>query len=80
MTSDNKCPFPHGKRGPGNRDWWPSQLDLSILHQHSALSDPMGQAFDYAEAFKSLDLDAVVKDLEALMTDNAISRSAPAST
>jgi len=70
MTSDNKCPFPHGKRGPGNRDWWPSQLDLSILHQHSALSDPMGQAFDYAEAFKSLDLDAVVKDLEALMTDS----------
>ncbi len=70
MTSESKCPFPHGKRGPSNRDWWPNQLDLGVLHQHSALSNPMGKAFDYAKAFKSLDLDAVIKDLNALMTDS----------
>jgi len=55
-------------RSHTNRDWWPNQLNLQVLHQHSALSDPMGAAFDYAEAFKSLDLDAVIKDLDALMT------------
>ena len=53
-----------------NRDWWPNQLNVSVLHQNSALCDPMGEAFDYAEAFKSLDLDAVVADLHALMTDS----------
>ncbi|MGA2492195.1 MAG: catalase/peroxidase HPI [Roseiarcus sp.] len=70
MTSESKCPFPHGRRGPMNRDWWPNQLDVQVLHQHSALSNPMGEAFDYAKAFKSLDLNAVIKDLEALMTDS----------
>ena len=54
-----------------NRDWWPNQLNLQVLHQHSALSDPMGEAFDYAKEFKSLDLNAVIKDLHALMTDFA---------
>ena len=53
-----------------NRDWWPNQLDLQILHQHSALSNPMGEEFDYAKEFKSLDLNAVIKDLHALMTDS----------
>jgi len=70
MTSESKCPFPHRSRGPANRDWWPNQLDLQVLHQHSALSNPMGEAFDYAKAFKSLDLNAVIKDLEALMTES----------
>ena len=54
----------------GNRQWWPNQLNLKILHQNSSLTDPMGPAFDYAEAFKSLDLDAVIKDLEKVMTDS----------
>ena len=53
-----------------NRDWWPNQLNLEVLHQHSALSDPMGAAFNYAKEFKSLDLNAVIKDLHALMTDS----------
>ena len=70
MTSESKCPVPHGSRGPANRDWWPNQLDLRVLHQHSTLSNPMGGAFDYAKAFKSLDLDAVIKDLQTLMTDS----------
>ncbi|MCU0951077.1 MAG: catalase/peroxidase HPI [Burkholderiaceae bacterium] len=56
--------------GQGNREWWPNQLNLSILHQHGAASSPMDPDFDYATAFKSLDLDAVVKDLHALMTDS----------
>ncbi|NNE35461.1 MAG: catalase/peroxidase HPI, partial [Rhodothermales bacterium] len=56
--------------GSANAGWWPNQLNLSILHQHSEKSDPMGKTFDYAEAFKSLDLDAVIKDLHALMTDS----------
>ena len=51
-----------------NADWWPNQLNLKILHQRSPLSDPMGEAFNYAEEFKTLDLDAVIKDLHALMT------------
>jgi catalase-peroxidase len=55
---------------PANAGWWPNQLNLKILHQHSSLSDPMGQTFNYAEEFKTLDLDAVVKDLHALMTDS----------
>ena len=71
-----KCPVMHG--GPkhasaahrSNRDWWPNQLNLKILHQNSALSDPMGPSFNYAEAFKTLDLDAIQTDLRALMTDS----------
>ena len=64
-TSAGKCPVMHT-----NRDWWPNQLDLQVLHQHSTLSNPMGEAFDYAKEFKSLDLNAVIKDLNALMTDS----------
>jgi catalase-peroxidase len=60
-----KCPFAHT-----NRDWWPNQLNLNVLHQNSPLSDPMGKEFSYAKEFKSLDLNAVVKDLTALMTDS----------
>ena len=70
MTDESKCPFTGGTRAHTNRDWWPNQLDLGILHQHSTLSNPMGEAFDYAKEFKSLDLNAVVKDLHALMTDS----------
>jgi catalase-peroxidase len=70
MSSDSKCPFSGGKRAPANRDWWPNQLDLQVLNQHSARANPMGEAFDYATEFKSLDLDAVIKDLHALMTDS----------
>ena len=60
----------HGARGHTNRDWWPDQLNIEVLHRNSALSDPMGKAFDYAKEFKSLDLNAVIKDLHALMTDS----------
>ena len=63
MTSPR--PGAHFARGHRNRDWWPDQLDLRVLHQNSTLSDPMGEAFDYAKEFKSLDLDAVIKDLHA---------------
>src|SRR6478609_4721442 len=65
MASESKCPHTRA-----NRDWWPNQLDVQVLHQHSTLSDPMGEAFDYAKEFKSLDLNAVIKDLHALMTDS----------
>src|SRR4051794_36328003 len=65
--SESKCPFSGGR---ANRDWWPNQLDVQILHQHSALSNPMGEAFDYATEFNSLDLNAVVADLHTLMTDS----------
>jgi catalase-peroxidase len=68
---DSKCPVVHKTTvARSNRDWWPSQLNLQVLHQRSTLSDPMGEAFDYAEEFKSLDLNAVIKDLHALMTDS----------
>jgi catalase-peroxidase len=67
MPNDGKCPFTGGRK---NRDWWPKQLDLQGLHRNSPLSDPMGEAFDYGKEFKSLDLNAVVKDLHALMTDS----------
>jgi catalase-peroxidase len=67
-TKAGKCPVMHTTRS--NRDWWPHQLNLQLLHQNSALSNPMGEAFDYAAAFKSLDLNAVIKDLHALMTDS----------
>ena len=73
MSDDaSKCPVTGGRHvtATTNRDWWPSQLNLKILSQNSPLSDPMGKEFDYAEAFKSLDLEAVKKDLYALMTDS----------
>jgi len=71
MTSEPKCPFSGAtRRGPTNANWWPNQLGLAVLHQHSELSDPMVEDFDYAKEFKTLDLDAVVKDLTALMTDS----------
>ena len=69
MADGSKCPVAHA-RGTTNRDWWPNLLDLQVLHQHSALSNPMGEKFDYAKEFQSLDLDAVIKDLRALMTDS----------
>jgi catalase-peroxidase len=74
--SAGKCPVMHGVRpnatfgARSNRDWWPNQLNLKILHQRSSLSDPMGKGFNYVEAFKTLDLGAVKKDLYALMTDS----------
>jgi catalase-peroxidase len=69
---DGKCPFhaPTKAGGTSNRDWWPNQLNLRILHQNSLLSDPMGKGFDYAEEFKKLDYQALKKDLHALMTDS----------
>ncbi len=76
MSTQGKCPFGHtastqpAASGTSNRDWWPNQLNLNILHQHSALSDPMDADFDYAAAFNSLDLEAVKQDLVALMTDS----------
>jgi len=76
MTTEAKCPFSGDARkhtvagAPSIADWWPNQLKLGILHQHSSLSDPMGEAFNYAEEFKSLDLKAVKKDLLGLMTDS----------
>ncbi|MCK9588987.1 MAG: catalase/peroxidase HPI [Terrimicrobiaceae bacterium] len=71
MTTEAKCPFHHApSTGTTNRDWWPNQLKLDLLHQHSCKSNPMGGDFHYAEEFKSLDLAAVKKDLAALMTDS----------
>ncbi len=68
-STESKCPVAHGAgRALSNADWWPNQLNLDVLHQHSPLSDPMGKDFNYAQEFKSLDLPAVVKDLHALMT------------
>ena len=66
--SAGKCPFTGHARVRANRDWWPDQLDIQSLHRNSGLANPMGQTFDYAKEFKSLDLDAVIKDLKALMT------------
>src|ERR1019366_660914 len=71
MSTESKCPVMGGARrhtAATNADWWPNQLNLKILHQHSPLSDPMDKQFNYAEEFKSLDLNAVIKDLHALMT------------
>jgi len=70
QTIEGKCPVTGGSSGRSNRDWWPNQLNLQVLHQHSPESNPMGQEFDYAREFKTLDLNAVVKDLHALMTDS----------
>lgn len=77
MTTETKCPVAHGAagslaaaKGPANAQWWPNQLNLRILHQNSALSNPMGPVFDYAEAFQKLDYQALKKDLHALMTDS----------
>ncbi|WP_246238008.1 catalase/peroxidase HPI [Pseudomonas akapageensis] len=71
MSTESKCPFGHAAGGgTTNRDWWPNQLNLKILHQHSPLSDPLGKDFDYAQAFKSLDFQALKQDLHALMTDS----------
>jgi catalase-peroxidase len=76
MTDESKCPVtgrrsqPIAGSGTSIRDWWPNQLDLKILHQHSHMSNPMGEAFNYAEEFKKLDLEALKKDLYALMTDS----------
>ncbi|HOZ79354.1 MAG TPA: catalase/peroxidase HPI [Ferruginibacter sp.] len=75
-TTEQKCPFLHGQKAPtagdgtSNKDWWPNQLNLNILRQHSSLSNPMEPDFNYAEAFKSLNLEALKKDLHALMTDS----------
>lgn len=78
MSNEGKCPFNHGaadssqsaERGNSNKDWWPNQLNINVLHQHSAKSNPMGEDFDYAEEFESLDLNAIQQDLHALMTDS----------
>jgi len=68
--TEAKCPVAHGPRAYTNADWWPNQLNLSLLHQHSSLSNPMDKDFNYAKEFKSLDLNAVVKDLHAVMTNS----------
>ena len=76
MNEDSKCPVtgklarPNVGSGTSNRDWWPKQLNLKILHQHSAMSNPMDEDFNYAEEFKKLDLKALKKDLYALMTNS----------
>ena len=71
QATEGKCPVAHGARkARTNADWWPNQLNVSLLHQNSPQSDPMGKEFNYAEEFKSLDLQAVIKDLHALMTDS----------
>ena len=67
------CPFGHGSvegKGPSNKDWWPNQLDLSVLRQHSELSDPMGEDFDYRKEFKSLDYEALKQDIEGVLTES----------
>src|SRR5271168_2631587 len=76
MAAESKCPATSdhtqhaGSAAKLNRDWWPNQLNLHVLHENSPLSNPMGAAFDYAKAFKTLDFDAVIQDLHALMTDS----------
>src|SRR5580693_5529320 len=65
-----QCPVGRGRGGHANRDWWPNNLRLTGLNQHSPRSNPLGEGFKYAEAFKTLDLDAVIADLHALMTDS----------
>ena len=72
MSEESKCPVHKQTAGGGttNQDWWPDQLNLDILHQHSSKSNPMGMDFNYAEEFKKLDLKAVKKDLRELMTQS----------
>jgi catalase-peroxidase len=70
QQTTGSCPFTGATPAHRNRDWWPNQLNLQVLHEHSNLSNPMGEEFDYAKEFQSLDLNAVVKDLHALMTDS----------
>jgi catalase-peroxidase len=73
MNSESKCPFNHGQlatKGTANRDWWPNQLNLRILHQHSTKSDPMGNSFNYGEEFQSLNFAVLKKDIADLMTDS----------
>ena len=71
MSNEAKCPFNHtAGSGTSNRDWWPKQLRVDLLAQHSSKSNPMGEDFNYAEAFKSLDLAAVKADLAKVMTDS----------
>ncbi len=76
MTEESKCPVTGGAnkratgRGASNRDWWPNQLNLKVLHQHSLMGNPMGEEFNYAAEFKKLNLEALKKDLYALMTDS----------
>ncbi|MBC7941063.1 MAG: catalase-peroxidase, partial [Chitinophagaceae bacterium] len=76
VSSEARCPVDHAARKPtlagagGNAEWWPNQINLNILHQHSPKSNPMGEDFNYTQAFKSLDLHAVIEDLHALMTDS----------
>ena len=75
-VSEPKCPVIHGSlstndtRGTSNKDWWPNQLNISILHQHDSKGDPLDEGFDYAEEFKKLDYQALNKDLNDLMTDS----------
>ena len=69
-NSAGKCPFSGGKRGRVNREWWPDRLNIDVLHKQSGVSDPMGEEFDYAKEFQSLDLNAVIRDLHTLMTDS----------
>jgi catalase-peroxidase len=69
-TTEAKCPFNHAGQGTTNRDWWPNELRLDLLHQHSSKSNPMGETFNYAEEFKSLDLSALKQDLAVLMTQS----------
>ncbi|MBX7152711.1 catalase/peroxidase HPI [bacterium] len=70
MSNESKCPIHSASGGTSNRDWWPNQLNLKILHQNSSLSNPMGKKFNYAKEFKKLNLQAIKKDLYALMTDS----------
>jgi catalase-peroxidase len=70
MATETKCPFAGGNGAKTNREWWPNQLNVQVLNQHSPQSNPMGTAFDYAKEFKSLDLHAVIRDLHTLMTDS----------
>ena len=63
MPTESNCPFTGRPHANTNRDWWPNQVNLQVLHRHAPKSNPMGEAFDYAKEFKSLDLDAVIKDL-----------------
>ena len=70
MSNEQQCPFPHKTAGRSNRDWWPNQLNLKALHQHPRTGDPMDADYDYATEFLSLDLDAVKKDIEQVMTNS----------